>query len=136
MSSCKLNDVNLVRNCLGPRRAVTLALNAQAVSSYEHIVFLVDAGRGMLAKAGVKNVEVRCPYNLFYRRRTCWLRASCDLRAECQTKLHVLQGFTPDDTFMDLALKSMEELMKHHIISNPKNSMAVSFYGTVSQRTS
>ena len=32
---------------------------------------------------------------------------------------------------MDLALKSIEELMKHHIISNPKNSMAVCFYGTV-----
>ena len=37
------------------------ALKAQAESSYEHIVFLVDAGRGMLVKAGVKNVEVRYP---------------------------------------------------------------------------
>jgi len=35
---------------------------------------------------------------------------------------------------MDLALKSVVELMKQHIISNPKNSMSVCFYGTVCVR--
>ena len=33
---------------------------------------------------------------------------------------------------MDLALKSMQELMKQHIIGNPKDRMAVIFYAAVS----
>ncbi len=33
---------------------------------------------------------------------------------------------------MDVALKSMQELMKQHIIGNPKDRMAVVFYAAVS----
>jgi len=31
----------------------------QAVASYEHIVFLIDAGKDMLVKAGMEGIEVR-----------------------------------------------------------------------------
>ena len=50
------------------------------------------------------------------------------LEASCLT----CQGYSPEDTYMDLALKSMQELMKQHIIGNPKDRMAVVFYAAVS----
>ena len=55
------------------------------------------------------------------------------LRDSALTMTHMLlQGYTPNDTYMDLALKSMQELMKQHIIGNPKDRMAVVFYAAVS----
>lgn len=43
----------------------------------------------------------------------------------------LLQGFEPSDTYMDVALKVVRELMKQHIVSSPKDLMGLVFYGAV-----
>lgn len=42
-----------------------------------------------------------------------------------------IQGYRKEDTYMDVALKAIQELMKQHIIGNPKDRMAVIFYAAV-----
>lgn len=41
---------------------------------------------------------------------------------------------TDSDTFMDLAVKAIQEIMKQHVVGSPKDQMAVVFYGAVSLR--
>jgi hypothetical protein len=96
----------------------------------------------MLAKSGlegVENVKVRemvrckskCSVPVDARKTTI---ASGNLQHLVQYNhqiLPVVQGFLPEDTFMDVALKSLKELMKQHIIGNPKNKMAICFYDAV-----
>lgn len=44
---------------------------------------------------------------------------------------HCLQGYDPDDTWLEIALKIIKGLFKEHIICSPSDSLALVFFGTV-----
>ena len=44
----------------------------------------------------------------------------------------ILQGFTEEDRWFDVAVKVAREFMKAHIISSESDRIAVVFYGSVS----
>ena len=42
------------------------------------------------------------------------------------------QGYSEDDSYMDLALKVIREFLKQHVIGSPRDQMAIIFYNAVS----
>ena len=96
----------------------------QADAGSENVVYLVDASSSMLQTAGIKGVEVRDSED---RSPSTPRHQKEGLRKSIRS-----QGYLEEDTYMDLALKVIREILKQHVIGSPKDQMAVIFYNAVS----